>query len=87
MNFKMFYNPKPRPGPDRAAQGRILGRRVPAGRSERSVPGNYLGMAVPTSTTPSRYDTTVSETRIASYIAIARGQVPQGLLRHLADLP
>ena len=51
----------------------------PAGPAEAHphTVGNYLGVG-PTSTTPSiHYDTTVSETRIASYIAIARGQVPR----------
>ncbi len=49
--------------------------------------GNYLG-GPNVNYTFFHYDTTVSETRIAYYIAIARGQIPrQGLLRHVADLP
>ena len=50
--------------------------------------GNYLGVGPNVNYTGFHYDTTVSETRIASYIAIARRQVPaSALLRHLADLP
>ena len=85
MDFAALLQPHPaaRPG-GRPDARRLLGGRPPAG----AVEGNYLGVGR-TSTTPDfHYDTTVSETRIASYIAIARAAgAPGPLLRHLADLP
>jgi hypothetical protein len=76
MNFKVYYNPKPR---EDAQTGLLKGGfwdgTVPP--DQTPVVDNYLGDGSPdVNYTGFHYDTTVSETRIASYIAIARGQVP-----------
>ena len=76
MNFAAFYNPDARPD----LQVGLLrggfwdGAKPPSETS--AVAGNYLGTGPNVWYTGFHYDTTVSETRIASYIAIARGQVP-----------
>jgi len=76
MNFAAFYNPDARPD----LQVGLLrggfwdGAKPPSETS--AVAGNYLGNGPNVWYTGFHYDTTVSETRIASYIAIARGQVP-----------
>ena len=45
-------------------------------------------VAPDTGASPCCYDTIVSESRIASYIGIAKGELPrEGVLRRLADLP
>ena len=77
MNFKLPTT-TPRPGGKAGLmQGRLLGRRAQARR--RDPVGNFLGSGPDVTYTAFHYDTTVSETRIASYIAIARGQVPAKL--------
>ena len=76
MNFAAFYNPDARPD----LQVGLLrggfwdGAKPPSETS--AVEGNYLGSGPNVWYTGFHYDTTVSETRIASYIAIARGQIP-----------
>ncbi len=76
MDFAAFYNPDARP--DMRAGllrgGFWDGVRPPDQTS--AVEGNYLGRGPNVWYTGFHYDTTVSETRIASYIAIARGQIP-----------
>ena len=77
MNFKMFYNPMPRPD---AQIGLLKGGFWDGAFPPQEAPviqrGNFLGVGPDVNYTGFHYDTTVSETRIASYIAIARGQVP-----------
>lgn len=73
MNFAAYYNPTPRPG---LGAGLLRGGFWEADPPAGSVEGNYLGRGPNVFYTGFHYDTTVSETRIASYIAIARRQVP-----------
>jgi hypothetical protein len=75
MEFAAYYNPEVRPG---LAAGLLRGGfwdERPAA-PQQYVEGNHLGRGPNVFYTPNHYDTTVSETRIASYIAIARRQVP-----------
>ena len=73
MNFAAYYNPTPRPDLEAGLmRGGFWEADPPAG----AVEGNYLGRGPNVFYTNFHYDTTVSETRIASYIAIARRQVP-----------
>ncbi len=76
MNFKAYYNPQPRPDAQIGLlRGGFWDGAVPP--DQTPVVDNYLGDGSPdVSYTGFHYDTTVSETRIASYIAIARGQIP-----------
>ena len=63
----------------RIAPRRLLGRRQAGERNDRGrgqLPGRRSKAGPDVWYTGFHYDTTVSETRIASYIAIARGQVP-----------
>jgi hypothetical protein len=73
MNFAAFYNPDVRPD---LPVGLLRGGFWDGAHPDDAVEGNYLGSGPNVWFTPNHYDTTVSETRIASYIAIARGQVP-----------
>src|SRR6185436_8631545 len=76
MNFAAFYNPDARANPQVGLmRGGFWDGVVPP--DQIAVEGNYLGRGPNVSYTGFHYDTTVSETRIASYIAIARGQVPE----------
>ena len=59
----------------RVAPWRLLGRGATRDQTT-AVRGNYLRRGADVWYTGFHYDTTVSETRIASYIAIARGQIP-----------
>ena len=73
MNFAAFYNPSVRPDlPVGLLRGGFWDAKPPG----EAVECDYLGNGQTVWFTPNHYDTTVSETRIASYIAIARGQVP-----------
>lgn len=75
MNFAAFYDAQARPqlGTGLLRGGFWLDRPTnPASYVE----GNYLGAGPTLFYTSFHYDTTVSETRIASYIGIARGQIP-----------
>jgi hypothetical protein len=75
MNFKVYYNPKPRPDAQIGLlKGGFWDGAFPP--QEEPVRGNFLGVGPDVNYTGFHYDTTVSETRIASYIAIARRQVP-----------
>ncbi|WP_152362444.1 glucoamylase family protein [Microlunatus speluncae] len=75
MNFAAYYNPTPRPD---LATGLLRGGfwdgEPPP--DQPFVVGDYLGTGTPVNYTANHYDTTVSETRIASYIGIARRQFP-----------
>jgi hypothetical protein len=77
MTFAAYYDPHPDPIDGREfVSGLLHGGfwdEQPPGAHK---PGNYLGVGPDVYYTLNHYDTTVSETRIASYIAIARGQVP-----------
>ena len=74
MNFAAFYNPVARADLGVGLmRGGFWDALPPNGDA---VEGNYLGAGPNVWYTGFHYDTTVSETRIASYIAIARGQVP-----------
>lgn len=75
MDFGAFYDPEPTDHGDLGA-GLLRGGFWDAEPASASVPGTVPGTDEPVWFTPNYYDTTVSETRIASYIAIARGQVP-----------
>lgn len=73
MNFAAYYNSNVRPD---LAVGLLRGGFWDTKPPGDAVEGNYLGVGPNVWYTLNHYDTTVSETRIASYIAIARGQVP-----------
>lgn len=80
MNFAAFYNPDAKGDLDVGLlRGGFWDGEKPA-KETSAVRGNYLGDGPKAGPdvwyTGFHYDTTVSETRIASYIAIARGQVP-----------
>ena len=77
MNFKAYYDPTPRPD---LPVGLLRGGFWPEKPADPpdAVEGNYLGTGPDVYYTNFHYDTTVSETRIASYLAIARGQIPAG---------
>ena len=77
MNFKAYYDPTPRPDlPVGLLRGGFWPEK-PATQPD-AVEGNYLGVGPDVFYTNFHYDTTVSETRIASYLGIARGQIPAG---------
>ena len=73
MNFAAFYDPAPRPN---LSVGLMRGGFWDGVHPGDAVVGNYLSTGRDVWYTGFHYDTTVSETRIASYIAISRGQVP-----------
>ncbi len=73
MNFAAFYNPTPRAD---LSVGLMRGGFWDGAHQGDAVKGDYLGTGTSVWYTNFHYDTTVSETRIASYIAISRGQVP-----------
>ena len=75
MNFKIYYDPNP-PGkpPGGLLRGGFWPEKPPT--PPDTVEGNYLGVGPNVFYTGFWYDTAVSETRIASYIGIARGQLP-----------
>ena len=75
MDFGAFYDPEPADHGDLGA-GLLRGGFWDAEPPGAAVPGVVPGTDDAVWFTPNYYDTTVSETRIASYIAIARGQVP-----------
>jgi hypothetical protein len=76
MNFAAFYNPDARADlkVGLLRGGFWDGAKPP--NETTAVEGNYLGSGPNVWYTGFHYDTTVSETRIASYIGIARGQIP-----------
>ncbi|HEY5880511.1 MAG TPA: DUF3131 domain-containing protein [Nakamurella sp.] len=76
MNFAVFYNPDARPDLQVGLLRGGFWDGVKPPNETSAVEGNYLGSGPNVWYTGFHYDTTVSETRIASYIAIARGQVP-----------
>lgn len=73
MNFKAYYNPEPRPG---MKAGLLRGGFWDEKPPREHVEGNHLGEGPNVFYTLNHYDTTVSETRIASYLGIAHGQIP-----------
>jgi len=73
MRWDMFYNADhPRPGG--LMHGGFYDAPPPAGSS--TFTGNHIGVGPDVWYTNHHYDTTVSETRITSYLGIATGQVP-----------
>lgn len=75
LNFTAFFDPGPILNhPTGLLRGGFWEEPPPA--PQDSVPGNYLGAGPDVYFTPNHYDTTVSETRITAYIAIARGEMP-----------
>ncbi len=78
MRFDAFYDAAARPD---LGTGLLRGGfwpALPPGNTS-AVRGNYLGVGPDVFYTANWYDTTVSETRIATYLAVARGQVPAKL--------
>ncbi|MDQ7991399.1 MAG: glucoamylase family protein [Propionicimonas sp.] len=74
MRWDMFYNPDaPRPGG--LMHGGFYDGETPPGASVFQ--GNHIGVGPDVWYTNHHYDTTVSETRITSYLGIATGQVPR----------
>lgn len=73
MNFGAFYNADALP--DRGL-GLLRGGFWDEVQTEGSVPGDYLGTGTEVFYTGHHYDTQVSETRIATYLGIAEGDVP-----------
>ena len=84
MDFAAFFNPEGAPGlPAGTQPRRILGGR--ASGLQRAAP-MYNGSGVEAFYTCHHYDTTVSESRIATYLGIANGSIPRdGALRHAPD--
>jgi hypothetical protein len=76
MNFAAYYDPIP---PPNLSVGLLRGGFWDGAHPNDAVEGNHLGSGPNVWYTLNHYDTTVSETRITSYIAIARGQVPANL--------
>ncbi|GAA3630583.1 glucoamylase family protein [Microlunatus ginsengisoli] len=77
MDFRAYYNPTPRPDlPVGLLRGGFWPEKPPT--PSDTVEANYLGRGPNVFYTNFHYDTTVSETRIASYLGIARGQIPPG---------
>jgi putative glucoamylase/uncharacterized protein DUF3131 len=73
MRWDMFYNPEaPRPG------GLMHGGFYddPPPNPDATFTGNHIGVGPDVWYTKHHYDTTVSETRITSYLGILTGQVP-----------
>lgn len=74
MRWDMFYNPNaPRPG------GLIHGGfydENPAAVNTSVFTGNHIGVGPDVWYTNHHYDTTVSETRITTYLGLIRGQIP-----------
>ncbi len=73
MRWDMFYNPDaPRPG------GLIHGGFYddPPPNPDATFTGNHIGVGPDVWYTKHHYDTTVSETRITSYLGIITGQIP-----------
>ena len=89
MRWDMFYDadtahPGVRPGG--LIHGGFYDAPPPAGASTYT--GNHIGVGPDVWYTNHHYDTTVSETRITSYLGILTGQIPaQAVLRHVAHLP
>ncbi|MET1004424.1 MAG: DUF3131 domain-containing protein, partial [Propionibacteriaceae bacterium] len=74
MQFGAFFDPGPILNhPTGLLRGGFWEEKPPG----VSVAGNYLGTGPDVYYTLNHYDTTVSETRITAYIAIARGQIPR----------
>lgn len=73
MNFAAYYDADAAPA---KGAGLLRGGFWLADPPKDAVRGNYLGTGPDVYYTEFHYDTTVSETRIASYIGIARGQIP-----------
>ena len=72
MNFGMFFNKDARAGTAGLLRGGFWDDTPPGG----STTGNYLGIGPDVFYTNNHYDILVSEPRIATYIGIARGQIP-----------
>ncbi len=72
MNFGMFFNQDARAGTAGLMRGGFWDGKHPDG----FVQGNYLGAGKDVYYTTNHYDILVSEPRIATYIGIARGQIP-----------
>lgn len=83
MNFAAYYDKNTRTDTidgQQIVRGLMRGGFWPDKPSDSAaVEGNYLGQGPNVWYTGHHYDTTVSETRIANYIAIARRQVPATL--------
>jgi hypothetical protein len=73
MRWDMFYNPSAR-RPGGLMHGGFYDAPPPAGQS--TFTGNHIGVGPDVWYTNHHYDTTVSETRITSYLGILTGQVP-----------
>ncbi len=73
MHFGAFYNPDARPG---VGAGLLRGGFWDVEPPGCSVAGDYLGAGTDVFYTCHHYDTTVSETRIATYLGIADGEIP-----------
>lgn len=73
MNFAVYYDKLARPG---VAAGLLRGGFYDVEPAVATVAGNYLGTGPDVFYTLNHYDILVSEPRIASYIGIARGQIP-----------
>jgi Putative glucoamylase/Protein of unknown function (DUF3131) len=74
MNFGMYFNKDARPGIGGLLRGGFWD--VQPLPPQGFVAGNYLGNGPDVFYTPNHYDILVSEPRIATYIGIARGQIP-----------
>jgi len=73
MRWDMFYNPQaPRPGG--LVHGGFYDAAPPPGSS--TFTGNHIGVGDDVWYTNHHYDTTVSETRITTYLGLITGQIP-----------
>lgn len=74
FDFKAFYNPDARPGVGAGLLAGGFWEEPPPDRETHQ--GNFLGHGPDVFYTLNHYDTTISETRISSYLGIGRGEVP-----------
>lgn len=74
MRWDMYYNEKTAPRPGGLIHGGFYDGATPPGYA--GVVGNYIGVGPDVTYTPNYYDTTVSETRITTYLGLITGQIP-----------
>lgn len=74
MRWDMFYNENTSPRPGGLVHGGFYDGATPPGFP--GIIGNHIGVGPDVAYTPNYYDTTVSETRITTYLGIITGQIP-----------
>ncbi len=74
MRWDMYYNEHSATRPGGLIHGGFYDGATPPGYV--GVVGNYIGVGPEVTYTPNYYDTTVSETRITTYLGLITGQIP-----------